>query len=571
MKNFPRSVAHAALLGAVAFFTPVHGQVTSSSLTVSNAGNVINTVGDITSTLGGTTFVNHGLQGVGRVSASSLDAFGDTLGSVSGLAITNWNNDGSSYNGVFNILPDRGYNAGSIFADYQARINQLSFTFTPYTGLSNIGGITTQQKVAAQNQIQATYTGGVKFTYDTTTSTGLNTTGLNPAVGTPGVLTTAVFSSSLPMGANGKLSLDSEALVLKADGSGYIGDEYGANIYHFDANKKIDAILAVPDALKPRANMSGNPPDFDAVNPPLDGRRNNQGFEGVSLSPDGQKLFVLAQSATVQDSGTGNQGRLNTRMLVYDVGTNAVPVAPSAEYVIQLPILNDGTDGNNLTTPNKTAAQSEIIALDYHRVLVLSRDSNGANIQGTNGVTNVPPKFKSVLLVDLSLAGASDILNLAGVNGAGEKITQSGTTLKAGITPVSWTEALNLLNLADLNKFNIRTDNYSTPDLLTLSEKWEGMSLVSALDPNKPNDYFLFIANDNDFITTDGHMLLSDGSTTFNATGGAPGSWENDTLFLAYRVTITPNVIPEPSTYAAIFGAGVLGFAWFRRRRASRV
>ena len=571
MKNFPRYATPAALLGAVFLFSPAPAQVTSSSLTVSNAGNVINTVGDITSTLGGTTFVNHGLQGVGRVSASSLDAFGDTLGSVSGLAITNWNTDGSSYNGVFNILPDRGYNAGNIFADYNARINQLSFTFTPYTSLSNIGGITTQQKVAAQNQIQATYTGGVKFTYDTTSATGLTTTGLNPAVGSAGVLTTAAFSNSLPMGANGKLSLDSEALVLKADGSGYIGDEYGSNIYHFDTNKKIDAVLAVPAALQPRANTAGNPPNYDAVNAPRDGRRNNQGFEGVSLSPDGQKLFVLAQSATVQDSGSGNQGRLNTRMLVYDVSTNAVPAAPSAEYVMQLPILNDGTDGNSLVNPNRTAAQSEIIALDDHRVLVLSRDGNGANIQGSNGVTNVPPKFKSVLLVDLSIAGASDILNLAGVNGAGEKITQSGTLLKSGITPVSWTEALNLLNLADLNKFNIRTDNYSTPDLLTLSEKWEGMSLVSALDSNHPNDYFLFIANDNDFITTDGHMLLSDGSTTFNATGGAPGSWENDTLFLAYRVTITPNVIPEPSMYAAIFGTGVLGFAWFRRRRAARV
>jgi hypothetical protein len=573
MHNLPRYATPAALLGAVAFFSIAHAQISSSSLAVPITGNVINTAGDITSTLGGTTFINHGLQGVGRVSASSLDAFGDTLGSVSGLVITDWSANGSSYSGVFNILPDRGFNVGTLFADYAGRINQFDFTFTPYTSVNNIGGTTTASKAAAQNQIQATYSGGVKFTYDSTTSTGLNTTGLNPVVGTSGVLTTASFSNNLPgaslsAGTN-KLSLDSEALVLKADGSGYIGDEYGSNIYHFDANEKIDAVLAVPDALKPRANTAGNPPDFDAVNPPLDGRRNNQGFEGVSLSPDGKKLFVLAQSATVQDSGSGAQGRLNTRMLVYDVSTTAVPSSASAEYVLQLPILNDGTDGNVPSANNKTAAQSEIIALDDHRILVLSRDSNGANIQGVNGVTNVPPKFKSVLLVDLNVAG-SDILNLAGVNGAGEKITQSGTTLKAGITPVSWTEALNLLNLADLNKFNIRTDNYSTPDILTMSEKWEGMSLVSALDPNNPNDYFLFVANDNDFITADGHMLLSDGSTTFNATGGAPGSWENDTMFLAYRVTITPGIIPEPSTYATILGAGALGLTWLRRRKTAQ-
>jgi hypothetical protein len=134
--------------------------------------------------------------------------------------------------------------------------------------------------------------------------------------------------------------------------------------------------------------------------------------------------------------------------------------------------------------------------------------------------------------------------------------------LKPGITPLAWTEALNMLNRADLDKFNVRIDNFSTPDLLTLSEKWEGMSLVSALDPLAPNDYFLFVANDNDFITTDGHMLLSDGNTTFNATGGAPGSWENDTMVLAYRVTI----VPEPGTLA-LLGVSLAGLGFARRRR----
>lgn len=98
-----------------------------------------------------------------------------------------------------------------------------------------------------------------------------------------------------------------------------------------------------------------------------------------------------------------------------------------------------------------------------------------------------------------------------------------------------------MLNTGQLARFNINTNN-AKPDLLTLSEKWEGMSLVSALDPLAPNDYFLFMGNDNDFITLTGHMQLSNGTTSYNAvsTAGLPADYQNDTMFLAYRVTILP-------------------------------
>src|SRR5262249_32600525 len=156
---FPLAIGVAGLLFAAgpAFGAPI----SSSNSVVPNSGNVINVSGHITSTLGGTTFINHGLQGVGRVSASSVDDFGDTLGSISGLAITDWAKSGSGYSGVFNTLPDRGFNAGTIFSDYAARIETFNFTFTPYTGSANIGGTTVAEKMAAQNQIVANYAGGV--------------------------------------------------------------------------------------------------------------------------------------------------------------------------------------------------------------------------------------------------------------------------------------------------------------------------------------------------------------------------------------------------------------------------
>jgi hypothetical protein len=83
------------------------------------------------------------------------------------MYLTNWTRTQSgSYSGIFNTLPDRGYNttSGTIFnSDYAARIQQLSFTFQPYYGTQNIGGTTIEEKLAAQNQIALTYTGAQRF------------------------------------------------------------------------------------------------------------------------------------------------------------------------------------------------------------------------------------------------------------------------------------------------------------------------------------------------------------------------------------------------------------------------
>ena len=61
------------------------------------------------------------------------------------------------------------------------------------------------------------------------------------------------------------------------------------------------------------------------------------------------------------------------------------------------------------------------------------------------------------------------------------------------------------------------------------------MGLLPALDPAAPEDWFLFVANDNDFITQDGFQA---GASYKDASGA-----EVDTVVLVYRVTLpgTPN------------------------------
>ncbi len=516
----------------LALLDPVTGVVVGSNVSAIN--------GAVDVDLNGVTFVNHGLVGVGRIDADSVDAWGESLGSVSGLQLGNWIRTGpNAYAGSFYILPDRGYNSAPNFSNYAGRIQKVDFTFRPEKG----GGF--KGSGAAQDQFTFLYdaAGSVKFsvhTDDDQSGVFKPTTGLVPdnvsLLGgkiVPFVTKSNGTATAPKLGFTDiyKMPIDAEALVFKADGSGYFGDEYAAAIYHFNASKQIDGVITPPAAILPHLSV-GTTPNFSSEIANVNGRRGNQGMEGVALSPDGSTLFGLLQSATIQDSGSGNQGRRNARLLVYNVTSATIPESAVAEYVLTLPILNDTLAGG---APNKTAAQSEIIALDNTHLLVLSRDGNGKGV-----TSDAPPVFKSVLLVDL--AGATDISKLN--NGAydleGGDITPSGAALASGITPVRWVEAVNLLNTLQLQKFGLNANAGSVADANSLSEKWEGMALAPVKDPGSPNDFFLFVANDNDFTSTATKMLNLDGSaiTTVNAVVQNKIPVKNDTMFLVYRVSI---------------------------------
>ncbi len=505
-------------------------------------------------TLNGTQFIVRGLQGVGRVSASALQSFdggftSETLGSMSDMQITNWAYDSGAgtYSGVFNVLPDRGYNAGTTFSNYAARINTFDFNFTPYTS----SAVTAQQ-----NQIALSYTGSQRFTYDSDPGPGVQmslTTGLvadSAAVSLFGQAVPTVNAATV-IGSDGplvnRLTVDAEGLVLDTragrEGSGWVSDEYGAYLYHFNASKEIDGIVTVPTALVPHSPAGTT--NFQA-DPPANGRRINQGLEGLAISPDGTRLFAMLQSATLQDSGSGNQGRTNARVVVYDITGSDIPTDPIEQYVVQLPRIDTDLSG----TVDRAGAQSSILAISNEELLILSRDGNG---RGVNGPT---PVFKSVLLADLS--SGTDFDGLYDGEGTLGDLTISGDILKDGIVPVQWTEALNMLGkldlpITELEQFGLNL-LASNGDLNTLSEKWEAMALVPTLDGH-PHDYFLFIGNDNDFTTHNGFLVQADGSVLPYDAG-----LDNDTMVLAYRVSI----VPVPGA-VWLFGSSLLALVRLRR------
>src|SRR5262249_19764512 len=98
-----------------------------------------------------------------------------------------------------------------------------------------------------------------------------------------------------------------------------------------------------------------------------------QGFEGLAMSPDRHTLFVLLQSALIQDLDPANikTTRRNTRLLAYDLRGHEPKLV--GEYVVQLPLYQDPT---STKTKLLIAAQSEMLALNDHQFLVLARDSS---------------------------------------------------------------------------------------------------------------------------------------------------------------------------------------------------
>jgi len=183
---------------------------------------------------------------------------------------------------------------------------------------------------------------------------------------------------------------------------------------------------------------------------------------------------------------------------------------------VQLPIYADRGDGS---APNKTAAQSEIRVLDNHTFLMLARDGSGYGAEGGK-----PIVYKSVLLVDTeeatNLAGTTYETSTASVLGEGGK-------LRRDIRSATWKPLVNLLDPTDLARFGLGVEA-DKKGSTQLSEKWEAMDLVPALDPARPDDWFLLVGNDNDFIAK--HCVM-DGQRCDSAI-------DNDNRILVYRLTL---------------------------------
>jgi hypothetical protein len=172
------------------------------------------------------------------------------------------------------------------------------------------------------------------------------------------------------------LTTDPEGLVQNKDGTFWMSDEYGAYIYLISDKGKILKTITPPAAAIPRINGTVN---FNSLVNPDTGRAPNQGLEGLTASPSGDKLYALMQSALMQEGGGNKTINQYARFFKWDV-ENLNRIKLEAEYVVPLP----------QSSKPETYAQSEIHWLNKNQFLVLARDGSG------NGGSSAKAVYKYV-------------------------------------------------------------------------------------------------------------------------------------------------------------------------------
>lgn len=480
-----------------------------------------------------------GLAGYGFIPSDFRDKTGDTLGGPSSAVFDSWEKlDDGSYEGVIYTLPDRGWNTQGTL-NYQIRIHKFAISFT----------------LALEATASNPSSPNLKFTYlDTILLTGPDgepTTGLRPDVRGPYLtypgfpeLPSATYEGD-GFGGEGpggrRISLDSEGLVVASDHSFWVSDEYGDYIYQFSPEGKMLQAIAPPNAYLPRRNdslsfASDDPPIYDpddeVVPEDVDsGRANNQGLEGLTISPDGKTLYALTQSALAQDGGTGNPERKQARLLEYKLG-NKGKATYAASYAVTLPLYTDGED-------DKVAAQSEILALGDDQFFVLARDSGYGR-----GQDDPLSLYRRVDVFDIS--DATDIKSAEYDAEPDSSIADDDGNLEPVIQPAQYCTFLDFNVNSELAKFGLRNGGSQDPGLL--NEKWEALGLVP-VEPGKgkgkkgkgkgngkkamgEGEYFLFAFSDNDFITQNGYVNF--GQLPYSDESG----FNLDIQTLVFKVTI---------------------------------
>ena len=386
-----------------------------------------------------------------------------------------------------------------------------------------------------------------RFTLDVNQNTG--------AISNFKIVETVVFKSN-GQGLNGLapsptstlgLAFDPEGVVINPrTGTFLVSDEYGPSVREFSRTGELLRTYTTPANVVPR-NAGTGTPNFASDAGNTSGKRNNRGFEGLAISPDGKYAFAMLQSAML-DEGGGN-GTVN-RIVKFDTATGTAV----AQYAYGMKRNNQGQ------------GISALVAINDHEFYVLERNNQGIGVGASLGTAD-----KEVYRIDLT--GATDVtsIDLDAAGAVYSKVTKSAQVL-------------------DLDADTLAALGGKSP------EKWEGL----AIGPRLANGSYLMLAGtDNDYSVTqntsgaqlDVYFRFTDADpyatsiqcplgTLIGCTGAASsvptdGSYQLlPGVLHAYTVTADElgnytAPIPEPGTWAMLL-AGLFSVGALARHRRAR-
>ncbi|MDF5730321.1 MAG: esterase-like activity of phytase family protein [Rhizonema sp. PD38] len=407
------------------------------------------------------------LESINSVRALSLVNYITVAGETTDLSPLNGNSSNANINrlggfgsdfyydrdrNVYYGVADRGPGGGTI--SYNTRVQKFSLDVDPDSGkISNFKLLKT-----------------ILFKQ----SDGTNFNGFSPELdpdnGNPGV--------------QGR-SLDPEGFVVSPLGSFYVSDEYGPSIYEFSSSGVFIRAFQIPDNLLPKDNQGNlNFATGPALtnDPIVSGRQANRGFEGLSISPNGKKLFAMLQDPLINE-GRDDQGNpsgsysRNLRLIEFDTATGQ----SRAQYIYQLDSLAD-INSRVPNAPFKLSSQginigvSAMTALNNHELLVLERDNRGLGV-GDPTSLNPPASTKRIYKIDLR--GATDVSNIS--------LTDTND-LPSDVQPVSKSTS-PFIDIAG----TLQANGQLVP------EKTEGLAIGPRLTDGS---YAVIVGTDNDFSIT---------------------------------------------------------------------
>lgn len=237
---------------------------------------------------------------------------------------------------------------------------------------------------------------------------------------------------------------DPEGFRFAPDGSYFVSDEYGPEIVRFDADGKEIQRLPVPEYFRVTA-PSGDRVEENQKN--RTGRASNRGLECLAISSDGKSLIALMQGPLLQDSVVDETGKA--------IGNYC--------RLIRLPIAGGAIEEFVYPLDSPSNGNSEILAVDANRFLVIERDSVPGEQSG----------YRRIVLCDLSQA-----TNIASTETLPKNLNEST------VRPVSKSTFIDLLD----PKWGLRGAD--------MPEKIEGLTFGPVLEGNRRA---LLMSIDNDF------------------------------------------------------------------------